>query len=184
MPRLQSWLERETFIDLIKDLCDGLFMAMRDHVSGDTKPSFVIEKTPVDPRTGARDFVRKREVYPDGWYRPAPTQRRFRSLSPASLASSARGSLGRRRERRRPADKATGKGGLAFRFVRAMRERDASTVAALTAPSLGLELHGPEGDLALRGDDARDELAKMAEQAFGRRYFSERWVSVSGPSER
>ena len=68
LPRLQSWVEREEFIDLVRDFCDGLFMAMRAHVAAGTEPQFVVEKTPVDLKTGPRDLARKREVYPDAWY--------------------------------------------------------------------------------------------------------------------
>ena len=281
LPRLQSWLERDDFIDIIRDLCDGLFLAMRDHVSGDTKPSFVVEKTPVDTRTGARDLARKREVFPDGWYlhvlrdREAVTKslmrapwitdrsyeacsrmwedavgivretfghleryreldyadlradpaealcpvlerigvaaddhaletirvvsqqqvsemgavpptagRRLPSLSPTALASTARSALRRQRDRLESSGRAPqGDDAIAFTFVRALRERDAETVAALTSPALVMEVHSPDGDLTLRGDDARTALANTAEEVFGRRYFSERWVAVSGPSE-
>lgn len=271
LPRLQSWLERDEFIDIVRDLCDGLFTAMRAHVSGETNPSFVVEKTPVDTQTGARDLARKREVYPDAWYLhvirdreavtkslmrapwltdhsyeacsrmwdeavglvretfgdleryreldyedlhadpaealrpvlewlgvasdehaletlrvvsqqqvsemgavPAPARRRFPSLKPTAIASAARRILRRQREQ---------EGGVVFRFVRAMRERDADGLAALTNSALELEVRSPDGDVTLRGDDAHAALVQLAEDAFGRRYFSERWVAVSGPSE-
>ena len=281
LPRLQGWLERDHFIDIIRDLCDALFMAMRQRVSGGTSPSFVVEKTPVDTRTGARDLARKLEVYPDAWYLhvirdreavarslmrapwitdrsyeacstmwddaieqvrstfggleryrelayddlradpvealrpvfewlgvasdehaletvrvvsqqqvsemgalPTPARRRFSSLAPAALASTARRALRRLRGRLASTEHASEQdAGIPFRFARAMRERDADALAALTLSNLELEIHGPDGDLTLRGDDAREALAKLAGEAFGRRYFSERWVAVSGPSE-
>jgi LPS sulfotransferase NodH len=281
LPRLQGWLERDQFIDIIRDLCDALFMAMRERVSGGTQPALVVEKTPVDTRTGPRDLARKREVYPDAWYLhvirdreavakslmrapwiedrshaacskmwddavgqvreafggldryrelsyedlradpvealrpvfewlgvasderaletvrvvsqqqvsemgavPTPARRRFPSLGPAVLASRARGGLRRLRGRITSTEHASQEdGAVAFRFVRAMRERDADALGALTASNLELEVHDGDGDLTLRGDDARETLAKLAGEAFGRRYFSERWVAVSGASE-
>jgi hypothetical protein len=281
LPRLQGWLERDRFIDIIRDLCDALFVAMRQRVSGETKPSFVVEKTPVDTRTGKRDLARKLEVYPDAWYLhvirdreavarslmrapwitdrsyeacskmaedavglvrdtfgdleryrelayddlradpvealrpvlewlgvasdehaletarvvsqqqvsemgavpPAP-RRRLPSLTPTALAATARSGArrvrGRLTSREHPTDDDSA---VTFKFVRALRERDAPALAALTLSNLELEVHGPDGDLTLRGDEARDALASLAAQAFGRRYFSERWVAVSGPSE-
>ena len=276
LPRLQSWVERDEFVDLVRDLCDGLFMAMRSHVSAGTEPAFVVEKTPVDTRTGARDLARKREVYPDGWYlhvirdreavtrslmrapwltdrsyaacsrmaeeavalvretfggleryrelayedlradpagqlRPvldwlgvasdtavldtlraiseqpvsdlpaAAAPARLRSLRPTALASTARRAARRRLRSGRTPEPSDG--GVAFRFVRAMRERDADGLAALTQPAFELELRSPEGDSTLRADEARAKLAQLAEEAFGRRHFTERWVATTGPSE-
>jgi hypothetical protein len=281
LPRLQGWLERDQFIDIIRDLCDALFMAMRERVSGGTEPAWVVEKTPVDTRTGVRDLARKREVYPDAWYLhvirdreavasslmrapwitdrsyaacskmwdeavaqvreafggreryrelsyedlrtdpvealrpvfewlgvasderaletvrvvsrqqvsemgavPTPAPRKLFSQGPAALASRARSGVRRVRGRLTSAERASSKDdATAFKFVRAMRERDTGALAALTVANLELELHGGDGDLTLRGDDAREELAKFAGEAFGRRYFSERWVAVSGRSE-
>ena len=68
LPRLSSWVERRELLDLVRDLSDGLFLAMRKHVSAGTDPRFVVEKTPVDLKTGELDLARKREVYPDAWY--------------------------------------------------------------------------------------------------------------------
>src|SRR3712207_3808898 len=31
---LRSYLDRDQLVDLVRDLCDGVFMAMRDHVAG------------------------------------------------------------------------------------------------------------------------------------------------------
>jgi len=63
---LQRYLDREEFLDLVREFCDGVLMAMRSHVSPDSQ--FVVEKTPISGRDGAFDLERKREVYPDGWY--------------------------------------------------------------------------------------------------------------------
>ena len=281
LPRLQGWLERDEFIDIVRDLCDALFMAMRKRVSGETKPSFVVEKTPVDTRTGARDLARKLEVYPDAWYLhvirdreavarslmrapwitdrsyeacatmadesvrlvretfgdreryrelayedlradpvealrpvfewigvasderaletvrvvsqqqvsemgavPPPVRRMLPSFAPAALASTVRRGVRRLRGRFTSHEEPPQEdGAVVFRFVRAMRERDADALAALTLSNLELEVHSPDGDITMRGDDAREALAKLSGEAFGRRYFSERWVAVSGPSE-
>jgi hypothetical protein len=65
---LALYLEREELVDLSRDLCDGVLMAMRAHVSGATTPEFVVEKTPVGARTDGLDLERKRDCYPDAWY--------------------------------------------------------------------------------------------------------------------
>jgi sulfotransferase family protein len=65
---LQSYLDREELVDLVRDLCDGILLAMRSHVSAATSPEFVVEKTPIAGGTGGLDLARKRECYPDGWY--------------------------------------------------------------------------------------------------------------------
>lgn len=279
LPRLQSWVERDEFVDLVRDLCDGLFMGMRSHVAGDSDPAFVVEKTPVDPRTGALDLARKREVYPDGWYLhvvrdreavarslmrapwiadrsyeacsrmweeavglirerfgdldryhelvyedlradpgealrpvlealgvasdehtletmrvisqqqlsemgavPPPARRGWPPLEPRALASKARRGLGRARRKLSPGATAE-QPSIAFEFVRALRERDPSQIDALTRPDLELELRGPDRDLTLRAADARAAVLELAEEAFDRRYYSEWWITASGPSE-
>jgi Sulfotransferase family len=65
---LQSYLDRDEFLDLIRDFCDGVLTAMRSHVSNGFNPPFVVEKTPIAGRSAAFDLERKREVYPDAWY--------------------------------------------------------------------------------------------------------------------
>jgi hypothetical protein len=66
---LQSYIERDAFVDGIRDLCDGILIAMRDRVSAaGTTPAFVVEKTPIAAAIGALDLARKRECYPDAWY--------------------------------------------------------------------------------------------------------------------
>jgi hypothetical protein len=54
---------------------------------------------------------------------------------------------------------------------------------SLTGPTFEFEFRSPVADLALRGDDARAALAKLAEETFARRYFREWWVAAGGPSE-
>jgi hypothetical protein len=63
---LTRYLDREEFLDLVRDFCDGVLSAMRAHVSPDSP--FVVEKTPISGRHDAFDLERKRDVYPDGWY--------------------------------------------------------------------------------------------------------------------
>lgn len=65
---LQSYLDRDEFLDLTRDFCDGVLMAMRSHVSNGMNPPFVVEKTPIADGAAALDLERKREVYPDAWY--------------------------------------------------------------------------------------------------------------------
>ena len=67
---------------------------------------------------------------------------------------------------------------LPFTFMRAVWQRDADALGALTAPALELEYRSAEGDLSLRGDDARAALAKIVEEAFARRYTVEWWGST------
>lgn len=71
-----------------------------------------------------------------------------------------------------------------FKFVRAVWERDADGLASLIGPKFELEYRSPEGDLSLRGDEARAAVADIAEQAFKRRYVAEWWGSTGvGPNE-
>ena len=73
---------------------------------------------------------------------------------------------------------------LAFTFVRALWEREADSLAALTTSDFELEYRSPEGDLSLRGDEARAALGRIAEQAFARRYVAEWWGSTGvAPTE-
>ena len=65
---LAAYLEREQLVDLVRDLCDGIFLAMRAHVSRGAEPEFVVEKTPVGARQDGLDLVRKRDCYPDAHY--------------------------------------------------------------------------------------------------------------------
>ena len=65
---LQSYLDREELVDLVRNLCDGVLMAMRSHVSVGAEPPFVVEKTPFRPAGARLALARQRECYPDGWY--------------------------------------------------------------------------------------------------------------------
>jgi hypothetical protein len=65
---LWAYLERDELVDLARDSCDRILMAMRSHVSGETVPPFVVEKTPSRADLGGVDLARKRECYPDAWY--------------------------------------------------------------------------------------------------------------------
>jgi hypothetical protein len=70
-PRLHGltrYLDREELADLARDLCDGVFMAMREHLGARPAPPFVVEKTPVGERVDGLDLERKRDCYPDAWY--------------------------------------------------------------------------------------------------------------------
>lgn len=65
---LARYLDRDEFLDLARDFCDGVLMAMRSHVSNGSTPPFVVEKTPISGRDNAFDLERERDVYPDGWF--------------------------------------------------------------------------------------------------------------------
>ena len=65
---LASFVERDELVDLARDACDRVLVAMRAHVSGGTDPGFVVEKTPVGARADGLDLERKLECYPDAWY--------------------------------------------------------------------------------------------------------------------
>ncbi|MGH2836723.1 MAG: sulfotransferase family protein, partial [Thermoleophilaceae bacterium] len=65
---LRSYLDRDELVDLARDLCDGVLLAMRAHVSVGSTPPFVVEKTPIGGKAGGLDLVRKRDCYPDAWY--------------------------------------------------------------------------------------------------------------------
>ncbi len=65
---LSAYVEREELVDLVRDLCDGLFLTMRSHVRGTSTPDFVVEKTPTSFPQKALDLRRKRECFPDAWF--------------------------------------------------------------------------------------------------------------------
>lgn len=66
---LVNYLERrEQLVDLIRDLCDGVLLAMRAHVSRGAEAEFVVEKTPTSFTPGSPELRYKRECYPDAWY--------------------------------------------------------------------------------------------------------------------
>jgi hypothetical protein len=92
------------------------------------------------------------------------------------LVTTARAVL-ERRMRDRPQNAASG---IGFRFVRAMRERDAETLRSLTTPSLEVVYRSGDGDLTLRDEEARAALVMVAEDTFARRYVGEWWASAGG----
>jgi hypothetical protein len=267
---LTSYLDREELVDLVRDLCDGILLAMRSHVSAGTSPEFVVEKTPISDHLDGLDLARKRDCYPDAWYVHIVRERdavarslmrapwmanrsyewcaglwdrtvgharatlgdlpRYREVSyeelradpaeasrelfswlgvgtgddvletirvlsrepfsdvgavPAGPARSTRSALAavprRLLSRIVPLAPAEAPGSaLAFTFVRAMRQRDAEALESLTAPSFEFVQRSPDGDLSLRGDDGRAALARIAEEAFTRRYVGEWWASAGG----
>jgi hypothetical protein len=65
---LWAYLERDELLDLVRDACDRILMAMRVHVSGASVPPFVVEKTPTRADLRGLDLARKRECFPDAWY--------------------------------------------------------------------------------------------------------------------
>src|SRR5947209_8155300 len=65
---LRSYIDPEVLVDLVRDLCDGVLGGMRERVSGDATPGFVVEKTPAGARRDGLDLERKRDCYPDAWY--------------------------------------------------------------------------------------------------------------------
>ena len=65
---LRLYLDREQLVDLARDVCDGVFVAMREHVGKEPTPPFVVEKTPVGARKDGLDLERKRDCYPDAWF--------------------------------------------------------------------------------------------------------------------
>lgn len=266
---LNSYLDHDELVDLVRDFCDGVFVAMRTHVSGRATPPFVVEKTPMVGGTEPLDLERKRDVYPDAWYihivrdrdavarslmrapwmpdrsyeactrlwdrtvgraratlgdlpryrevsyddlRADPAQcckelfewlgveageevletaralsrERFSDIGAVTgvdrgqtrarrLLSSARAAV----ERHHARDEATQEvaTGLTFRFVRAMRERDAETLRSLTKESLEVVYRSADGDLSLHKEEARAALVMVSEDTFARRYVGEWWAS-------
>ena len=63
---LRSYVDRDVLVDLVRDACDGVLMAMRADVSPEA--AFVVEKTPIADDPEGLDLARKRECYPDAWY--------------------------------------------------------------------------------------------------------------------
>jgi hypothetical protein len=271
---LTSYLDREELVDLVRDLCDGVLLAMRSHVSVGTEPEFVVEKTPIASRLGGLDLARKRDCYPDAWYVHIVRDReavakslmrapwmpdrsyeacaglwdrtvgharetlgdlpRYREVSyeelradpgegcrdllgwlgvgngedvletirvlsreqfsdlgavapaPArSTAAAVRSAPRRLLSKIVPSGSAEAPASaVAFTLVRAMRQRDAEALHALTAPSFEFVQRSPDGDLSLRGDDGRAALVGIAEETFTRRYVGQWWASAgAGPGE-
>jgi hypothetical protein len=272
---LRSYMQRDDLVDLVRDLCDGVLMAMRRDVSVDGLPPFVVEKTPISAAPEGLDLKRKREVYPDAWYvhivrdredvaqslmrapwmpdrsyeacaglwdltvegaratlgdlpryrevryedlrgdpaaacrevfdwlgvsagddvletvrllsrepfsdlgsvagAPARSTREAVKAVPRRMVAGALAAMDRVRSRR-----AEPGSGLAFGFVRALRERDGAALRALTAPKLEFVHRAAAGDVVLRGDAGRDALVRIAEDAFARNYVGEWWASAGG----
>jgi hypothetical protein len=282
---MRRFVDRDELVDLVRELCDGIFLSMRAHLSDDSTPEFVVEKTPISGGMDGRDLERKRECYPDAWYihivrdREAVTRSlmrapwmydrshdacaglwdravgyaraalgdlpRYREVSyeelrddpaagcralfewlgvaageneletvrvlsrdqfsdlgavasqdgrstaatvaaaPRRLVSGARAALGRARDRGSSKGPTVGPGeAAAFYFVRALFDRDAEKLHALTTRSFEFLYRGEGGDVSLRGDEGRDALVDVAKGIFDRRYVSETWTSAGvGPSE-
>jgi hypothetical protein len=68
LPGLTGYVERDELVDLVRELCDGIFLRMRSHVSGGAEAEFVVEKTPTSYSDRTLDLQRKRECYPDACY--------------------------------------------------------------------------------------------------------------------
>ncbi len=64
---LRTYLEREQLVDLVRDVCDGVFERMAENVNA-ADSDFFVEKTPTSNARAALDLQRKRECYPDGRY--------------------------------------------------------------------------------------------------------------------
>ena len=64
---LRSYVSRPELVDLVRDLCDGVLLRMRESTKPDA--AFVVEKTPVPTSPDAYPVVqRKLECYPDAWF--------------------------------------------------------------------------------------------------------------------
>lgn len=64
VPFLARFVDRRQLVDLVRDLCDGVLLAMRTRVKPEA--SHVVEKTPSPQDAGIE--ARKLEVYPDGYF--------------------------------------------------------------------------------------------------------------------
>ncbi len=62
---LRGFVSRPELVDLVRDLCDGVLMRMRD--STDPGAEFVVEKTPA-PLDTQQLTSRKLECFPDAWF--------------------------------------------------------------------------------------------------------------------
>ena len=65
---LSTYVDREDLVDLVRDLCDGVFLGMKARVAGGEDATYVVEKTPTSGPQGSLDLKRKRECFPDAWY--------------------------------------------------------------------------------------------------------------------
>ena len=112
------------------------------------------------------------------------SEERDLARTPRALAATARELLRQKSGRVTSADGSDEGDPFAFIFVDGLRRRDADLLRSLTGSPFEFEYSAPDQQIALRGDEARDALAKLADEAFGgRRYFREWWVAARGPSE-
>jgi hypothetical protein len=65
---VSHYLDRDELVDAVRDLCDRIFLSMRDHLDCEVAPDHVVEKTPVGVDRDGIDLERKFECYPDAWY--------------------------------------------------------------------------------------------------------------------
>jgi hypothetical protein len=64
---LSGYLDRPELVALVRDLCDGVLLRMREREGPSS--SWVLEKTPIGGPEDPRIEIRRRtEVYPDAWY--------------------------------------------------------------------------------------------------------------------
>ena len=63
---LGEYLGRAEMVELVRDLCDGVFLRMREKTRPEAR--FVLEKTPSGRPNPEVELGRKAEVYPDGWF--------------------------------------------------------------------------------------------------------------------
>ena len=63
---LAEFLDRVELVDLVRDLCDGILLRMRDRVRPGA--THVLEKTPAGSLYPSVEMARKLECFPDGWY--------------------------------------------------------------------------------------------------------------------
>jgi hypothetical protein len=69
---------------------------------------------------------------------------------------------------------------LSFDFTRALHERDDGAIRSMTADSTVLTFRSPDGDVCVRGNEARDELVRIGSALFDVRHISEWWASAEG----
>lgn len=63
---LASYMDRDDLVGLVRELCDGVFLRMRERNRPDAR--FVVEKTPFGEHSFRAELRRKLECYPDAWY--------------------------------------------------------------------------------------------------------------------
>ena len=63
---LRAFVDHDELVDLARDLCDGVLLAMRAKLAPEAE--FVVEKTPAGVRSDGLDLALKRECYPDASY--------------------------------------------------------------------------------------------------------------------